>query len=226
MHTWCPVPLSPTIPPPYNWVMMPSSTTPNTIFSIYVPTSHRIHNSFSCQSLLDLLYNDDDDDYIDVYGDIDIDDDIELGMSSGVSLGIREGVRLGLPLGLSDGLELGLRLAVVVGFLVLPALAMAGFLVLPALAMVGRLLSDLGLLSDLAMVGVLAIPSKEIERERSRDIDASSTRARTWLPSLRLLKITWAPTVSIAIAAKRKKLDTRMVVWMVLLSRRGNDICC
>ena len=163
-----------------------------------------------------MLYNDDDDDYIDVYGDIDIDDDIELGMSGA---GFREGVRLGLPLGLSDGFELGLRLAVVVGFLVLPALAMVGFLVLPALAMVG-LLSDLGLFSDLAMVGVLASPSKEIERERSRDIDASSTRARTWLPSLRLRKITWAPTVSIAIAAKRKKLDTRMVVWMVLLSRR------
>jgi hypothetical protein len=40
---------------------------------------------------------------------------------------------------------------------------------------------------------------------------------------LRPRKIPWALTVSVAIAAKRKKLDTRMVVWMVLLARWKSD---
>ena len=81
------------------------------------------------------------------------------------------------------------------------------------------------LLPALPMLAISApyIPPKENERERSADIDTSSTRARTRLSSLRLWKIPWALTVSVAIAAKRKKLDTRMVVWMVLLARWKSD---
>ncbi len=99
----------------------------------------------------------------------------------------------------------------------------------------GRLVGFWLLLPDLPMVGLLlpalpmpaisapSISPKENKRERSADMDTSSTRARTRLSSLRPQKIPWALTGSVAIAAKRKKLDTRMVVWMVLLMRWKSD---
>ncbi len=83
--------------------------------------------------------------------------------------------------------------------------------------LVGGLVGVGLLLPALPMPAISAqyILPKENERERSADIDTSSTRARTRLSSLRPWKIPWALTVSVAIMAKRKKLDTRMVVWMV-----------
>jgi hypothetical protein len=139
---------------------------------------------------------------IDVLIDMLIDIGMLVGLSEGFSEGLSEDFSEGLSEGFSEGLSEGLSL--------LPALPIG--LLLPAFP----------------MRAILApfIPPKENERERSADIDASSTRARTWLPSLRLRKITWAPTVSIAIAAKRKKLDTRMVVWMILLLRWESNIIC
>ncbi len=96
---------------------------------------------------------------------------------------------------------------------------MGFWLLLPALLGVGLLLPAF----PMPAISAPSIPPKENERERSADIDTSSTRARTQLPSLHPRKIPWAPAVSVAIAAKRKKLDTRMIVWMVLLARWESD---
>jgi hypothetical protein len=110
----------------------------------------------------------------------------------------------------------------VVGATDFPDLPMTG---LRVGLMVGGLVGVGLLLPALPMPAISApsIPPKENERERSADIDTSSTRARIRLSSLRPRKIPWALTVSVAIAAKRKKLDTRMVVWMVLLARWKSD---
>ena len=107
------------------------------------------------------------------------------------------------------GKIVGLEAGRLVGFwLLLPDLPMAGLL-LPALPM--------------PAISAPSIPPKENERERSADMDISSTRARTRLPSMRPRKIPWALTGSVAIPAKRKKLDTCIVVWMVLLMRWKSD---
>jgi hypothetical protein len=117
--------------------------------------------------------------------------------------------------------------AVVVATIVVTAVVVAaGFLpdlLLPDLQVVGEpLLPDLPEGGEYNSVSTGAsIPPKETERERSGDIDISSTRARTRLPSLHLLKIPWAPTVSVAIAAKRMKNATLIVVWMGLLRGGG-----
>jgi hypothetical protein len=72
---------------------------------------------------------------------------------------------------------------------------------------------------------LIPIPPKGREREKSADIDTSSMRARTRLPLLRPQKIPWAPTVSVAIAAKRKvkMLDTRMVLMVTLLVEHNTE---
>jgi len=102
----------------------------------------------------------------------------------------------------------------VVGATDFPDLPMTGLrvgLLVGGLVRVGLLLPAL----PIPAISAPYIPPKENERERSADIDTSSTRARTRLSSLHPWKIPWALTVSVAIAAKRKKLDTHMVVWMV-----------